>query len=145
MKYSTGLRNHLLSSGSLRAALNSGFINIYSGTAPASANDAVPGGATLLVTISADGAGGGLTFESAAAAALLQKSSSQVWKGTVANAGLATWFRFVTASDTGAESTSELRVQGTVGVAGTDMQITNPNLAASAEQKVDYFSVFQPE
>lgn len=145
MKYSTGLRDHLLDSGSFRSAMNSGVINIYSGTAPASANDAIPGGATLLCTISDDGTGGGLTFEAAAAAGLLQKSAAQVWKGTVANAGLATWFRFVTASDTGASSTSELRVQGTVGIAGTDMQITNPNLVGAAEQKVDYFSIFQPE
>lgn len=145
MKYSTGLRNHLLASGSLRAALNGGVINIYSGTAPAAADDATPGGATLLVTVSANGAGGGLNFEVAAASGLLQKSASEVWKGTVANAGLATWFRFVTSADTGSDSSTELRVQGTVGVGGTDMQITNPNLAAAAEQKVDYFSVFQPE
>lgn len=145
MKYSTGLRNHLLASGSLRAALNSGVINIYSGTAPASADDAVPGAATLLCTISAGGTGGGLTFAAAASAGLLQKDSGQVWKGTVAQTGQATWFRFVTGSDTGADSATELRVQGTVGIGGTDMQITDPNLTASAEQKVDYFSIFQPE
>ena len=145
MRFSTGLRNHLLASGSLRAALNSGVINVYSGSAPVSADDAIPGASTLLVTISDNGAGGGLTFEAAAAAGLLQKSASQVWKGTVANSGQATWFRFVTGSDTGSDSSSELRVQGTVGVGGTDMQITNPNLTASAEQKVDFFSIFQPE
>lgn len=145
MKFSTGIRNHLLASGSMRSALNSGTINIYSGTAPVSADDAIPGAATLLVTISADGSGGGLTFAASAAAGLLQKDSGQVWKGTVAQSGQATWFRFITGADTGADSTSELRVQGTVGIGGTDMQITDPNLTASAEQKVDYFSIFQPE
>ena len=145
MRFSTGLRNHILASGSLRAALNGGVINMYSGTAPASADGASPAAATLLVPISDNGGGGGLTFESAAASGLLQKSASQVWKGTVAQSGLATWFRFVSGADTGTSSPTETRVQGTVGVGGADMQITDPNLTAAADQKVDFFSIFQPE
>lgn len=49
LRISTGLRNHLLSGGSLKAALQGGRIEIYTGTQPASADDAATG--TLLVTI----------------------------------------------------------------------------------------------
>lgn len=49
LRISTGLRNHLLSGGSLKDALNNGRIEIYSGSQPASADAAVSG--TLLVTI----------------------------------------------------------------------------------------------
>ncbi len=50
LRVSTGLRNHLLSGGSLKDALNNGRLEIYSGTQPATADAAVSG--TLLVTIS---------------------------------------------------------------------------------------------
>lgn len=48
-KLSTGLRNFMLDFGSLRKAFENSVINIYSGTAPASANDAATG--VLLNTI----------------------------------------------------------------------------------------------
>lgn len=146
MKFSTGLRNHLLVNGSIRGALNAGYIRIYSGTPPPKGDDAIPAGATLLVEATVDGLGGGLTFEATTTSAgLLQKSSAEVWKGTVLASGLATWFRFVTSTDGGAASTSALRLQGTVSTAGGDMQISDPNLVSGADQKVDFFSIFQPE
>jgi len=49
MKLSTGLRNFLLDMGSLRKAFENGVINIYSGSAPSTA-DLAPTG-TLLCTI----------------------------------------------------------------------------------------------
>jgi hypothetical protein len=48
-KLSTGLRNYLLSMGSLRKAFENGVLKIYSGSAPASADDAATG--VLLCTI----------------------------------------------------------------------------------------------
>ena len=50
IKTSTGLRNAMLATGSAKAALDGGRINIYAGAAPATADDAV-GGATLLCAI----------------------------------------------------------------------------------------------
>jgi len=43
LKLSTGLRNFLLAEGSLRKAFEDGIINLYSGAAPASADDAPTG------------------------------------------------------------------------------------------------------
>lgn len=50
IKASTGLRNSMLVTGSLRSLLNGGRINIYAGAAPATA-DADLGGATLLLSL----------------------------------------------------------------------------------------------
>ncbi len=43
LKLSTGLRNFLLAEGSLRKAFEDGIINVYSGAAPASPDDAATG------------------------------------------------------------------------------------------------------
>ena len=40
LKTSTGLRNHMLAIGSAKAALGSGFIHVYEGPEPASADAA---------------------------------------------------------------------------------------------------------
>lgn len=50
LKTSTGLRNGVLSGGSLKSRLDGGRINIYAGTPPATADDAV-GAATLLLSL----------------------------------------------------------------------------------------------
>lgn len=49
LRISTGLRNFLLSGGSLKQAMGGGRIEVYSGTQPANADSATAG--TLLVTI----------------------------------------------------------------------------------------------
>jgi len=54
LKYSTGARQYLANSGSLRNAFNNGRIEIYSGAQPANADAAVTG--TLLCTITANSA-----------------------------------------------------------------------------------------
>ena len=43
LKYSTGLRNFLVGEGSLRKAFEDGVLNIYSGAAPANADEAPTG------------------------------------------------------------------------------------------------------
>lgn len=144
MRLSTGLRNHLVTAGSLKDGLDGGVIRLYSGTPPASADDALPVGAGLLATISVDGSGTGVTFEAGPDAGLLLKTAAEVWEGTVDTTGEATWFRLVPSADADDSSTSALRIQGTVAVAGADMQITNTSLVAGATQTIDYFSLVMP-
>ena len=50
-KTSTALRNGMLAGSGLKEQLDAGFIKIYAGTVPATADDAI-GSATLLCTIS---------------------------------------------------------------------------------------------
>lgn len=126
---STGLRNHLADTGSLRDALTGCEIRVYAGTPPPTANAAL-GGATLLCAIS--GTPSGIEFEAAASDGVLVKSAAQTWEGTNAASGTATFFRVVPASDAGDSSTTALRLQGTVGVLAADLELSNVDLVAGA-------------
>lgn len=139
---STGLRDDILDTGSLKAILDSGFIDIYSGTPPASADDAASG--TKLCRISNNSTGTGITFNASAASGALQKNSGETWSGVNLASGTATYYRHVTASDTAGASTTEQRIQGTVGVAGADMNLSDVSLTISATQTLDYYVVNMP-
>jgi hypothetical protein len=94
--------------------------------------------------VSVNSGGTGVTFESAAADGTIVKESSEVWSGLNVASGTATFYRHVAPSDTGALSTTEARIQGTIGLAGTDMVLTNNVLANGATQTIDYYAVNLP-
>lgn len=144
LKVSTGLRNKMLDTSPLRTVLNLGFLKIYSGTPPASADDAIGGGNTLLCTISNASSGTGLTLETAAALGVLVKETTEVWSGNNANSGTATFYRHVAVGDTAVSSTTEARVQGSIGLAGEDMNLSSTALVAAAPQTIDYYAVALP-
>lgn len=144
LKSSTGLRNKLLDTNSLDAIMAAGFIKIYSGTAPASADDAVPGGATLLCTISINSTGTGINFAASASNGVLAKAGGEVWSGVNAATGTATWFRHVAAGDDGTLSTTQARLQGAVGTAGAELNLSSTSLVSAATQPIDFYSVALP-
>lgn len=137
MKLSTGLRNAILSTGSLKAALDGGELRIYSGSAPASPDDAVTG--TLLVTIK--NAGAGINFDTAAAGGILSKAPAETWSGVNAATGTAGYFRHVLSADAGTSSTTAARIQGTIAVAGADLNISSTALTSGATQAVAGYSI----
>ncbi len=141
---STGLRNKILDTNPLKAILAGGFVKLYAGPVPADADAALAGGNTLLCTVSVNSSGTGLTFDPAAVNGVIVKNVSEVWSGVNAASGTATFYRHVTPSDTGALSTTEARLQGTVGLAGADMNISNNVLVAAATQALDYYAVAMP-
>ena len=143
LKTSTGLRNRVLSGGSLKSLLDGGRINIYAGTPPATADDAV-GGATLLCAITLNSTGAGINFDTAAAGGVLQKAPGEVWSGANVTGGVAAWYRHVAAGDGGTLSTTAPRVQGLVGVAGADLNLSSVSLIAGATQTIDYYSLAWP-
>lgn len=144
MKFSTGLRTAMLNASGLKEQLDGGFIRVYGGVpAPASADDAIPGGATLIVTISDDGAGGGLTLDTPVGG-VIYKDPSQVWKGTNATTMQATFFRHVAAGDTGNSSTTAPRIQGTCGVAAADMLMPNTTLVNGEEHVLAQYAQALP-
>lgn len=143
LKASTGLRNAVLSDNPLRTVMAGGRINIYAGTEPATADDAV-GGATLLCVISNNSTGTGINFDTAAVAGILSKAPAEVWSGINAATGTATWYRHVAVGDTGASSTTQPRIQGSINAAGGDMVLSNPALTSGATQTLDYYSVAWP-
>lgn len=144
IKTSTGLRNKILDTGSLKSRLALGFIKIYSGAEPATADAAVTG--TLLSTISVSGGGTGLSLDTTAAAGVLAKSAA-VWSGAIVATGTAGYYRFSAAGDTGASSATEERIQGSVGMAGADLNLSSTALTINASlsaQTIDYFVVSLP-
>lgn len=139
MKRSTGLRNYMLASGSFKQALAGTVIRVYGGTAPASADDAI-GAATLLCTISVDGDGTGVTLDATASGGVITKNTSEVWTGDVTASGTATFFRMEFAADTGAFSTTAVRMQGTVGLVGADLNFSSVNLTLGDARRINYFA-----
>lgn len=142
IKASVGLRNMLLSSSTLATAMAGGLIKIYSGAAPATASAAATG--TLLCVVSNDSSGVGINFSGVAVGGVLQKSATEVWSGANTAAGVAGYYRHVASGDTGAESDTEPRLQGVIGVAGADMNMTSVNMVEGATQTVDYYTVSLP-
>lgn len=140
MKRSTGFRNYLLATGSAKAALDGKVIKVYSGTAPATADDAL-GAAVLLCTISVDGTGTGVTMAATASGGQLTKNSSEVWKGTIGTSGTASFFRMETAADAGVLSTTAVRLQGNIALDGADLNFASIDLVAGNERQINYFTV----
>lgn len=139
IKASTGLRNRMLDTGSLKSRLALGFIKIYTGAEPATADAAVTG--TLLSTISVSGTGTGLSLDAAASGGALSKSA-EVWSGPIVATGVAGYYRYAAAGDTGVSSTTEERIQGSVGLAGADLNLSSVSLttnAAASAQTINFY------
>lgn len=136
MFFSTGLRNHILATGSMKAGLDGGVIRIYAGAVPADA-DASIGAATLLVTISDDDTGTGLTLDATPSAGVLSKAPAQTWSGTPGATGTATFWRFTTIADDGSSSTSVKRAQGTVGTVLADMIVASTTFTSAVLREID--------
>lgn len=142
IKNSTGLRNAMLATGSAKAALDGGRINIYAGAAPATADDAV-GGATLLCAITLNSTGTGILFDTAAVNGVLAKKPSETWSGAIASTGTAAWYRHVAAADDGTLSTTAPRIQGTVALIGADLNI-DPNFISGQTKVIEHYVIALP-
>ncbi len=130
LRLSTGLVNKLMDTGSFKATFALGFIDIYTGTQPAAADDAPTG--TKLVTIYSDGTTTGITFEASATDGTLEKNASETWSGTAIATGTAGWFRLRAAGDTGASSTTQARVDGAVSTSGAQMNLGSLSITSGA-------------
>lgn len=127
--------------GGLAHLLNLGQINIYSGTMPATA-DTANSGNTLLCSITLNGAGTGLTFDTNAPNGVMQMPASAVWKGTNAATGTASFWRYnssltdnnsATPTGTpGSATNAQYRLQGTCGTDATSsLLLTSTALVSS--------------
>ena len=145
-KLSTGLRNGLLATGSFKALMDGGFIDIYSGVEPLTADAALnsQGANTLLCRVSLNGTATGLTFDTAAVSGVIPKTPAETWSGTNQNSGTASFYRFVTPTDDGLTSTTQKRIQGTVGQFGAEMNLSSVTLTAAAEQTISHYVVTLP-
>lgn len=139
---STALRKSKLDTAPVKTQMAAGFIKIYSGTVPATADAALTG--TLLCTISNNSTGTGINFDTAAVGATLSKAPAEVWSGVNVATGTATHYRHVAVGDDGTLSTTQSRIQGLVGTAGAELNLSSVNLTSGATQTIDYYSVTEP-
>ena len=144
LKESTGLRDHLLATGSFKAAMDGGLLNIYAGPVPATADAALDPSNALLCVISDAGTGTGLNMGAAAVDGVLQKDAAQVWSGTNAASGIATFYRHVATGDDGSLSTTATRLQGSIAVVGAEINLTSTTLTSGAPQTINFYSVAKP-
>lgn len=144
LRQSTGLRNKMMVTGSLRTTMNGGKILIYGGVVPATADDAITGSSTLLTTITVSAGATGITFEAVANDGILEKTAAEVWSGVNVASGSATFYRHVAAGDTAVLSTTEARIQGNVAVFGSELNLTSTTLASGATQTLDFYTVALP-
>lgn len=142
-KTSTGLRNKMLDTSDLTTTMAAGFIRIFSGAVPATADAAETG--TLLCIISIASGGTGINFDPAGAASgVIAKNPGEVWSGVNVATNTATYYRHVGAADTAALSTTEPRIQGAVGVVGSELNLSSVALVSAATQTIDFYSVALP-
>lgn len=132
LRMSTGLVNKLLDTSSFKTLFVGCFIDIFSGTQPASPND-VPVG-TKLATIYSNGTSLGLSFGPSAAAGVLSKTVAETWSQSAATAGgTAGWFRMREALDTGLlSSTTAVRMDGAIATSGAEMNLGSLTITAGA-------------
>ena len=150
--YSTGLITKLFGehgedtgADGLRGLMKAGVIRIYSGAQPVSADAAITG--TLLGSITKDGAafvegsaGNGLTL--AAPSGRTVSKSTDVWKYTGVAAGTMGWWRFqANAADTDIQSTTLVRIDGSVGITSGDLRMTSVTSAISSTATIDTFVI----
>lgn len=124
-KMSTALCNKLLDTDCFKDIFATGEIRIYSGAVPATA-DAAAG--TVIATVKQ--AGSALTWGSASSGVI--GKSATAWTDPAPVGGVATYYRLVNAADDNlATSGVYPRIQGTVGTAGADMNLSSTTIPAT--------------
>jgi len=142
-KVSTSVRDKLLTSLPLREIFALGYLDIYAGTVPSTA-DASIGSATLLCRVSNNNSGVGLNFNLTASAGALAKLGSETWSGSNVAGGTAAFYRFVQSTDDGTLSTTQDRLQGAVSTSGAELNLVSVTLVLSALLTIDSFTVTFP-
>ena len=136
-RISTGARNGLLGSG-IDTMFDAGVLDIRAGAPPALADDAPTG--TLLASITlpspwlATATGGSI-------------AKSGVWSDANANnTGTAGWFRIRLGADTGASSSTDLRMDGTLSLVagGGDWEMDTTSVVAGGTVTVSAATFTQP-
>lgn len=127
-KLNTAMRNR--QADSLGDDFNSGTLKIYTGSQPASADDAASG--TLLVTIN-------LPADAFAAAASGAAAKSGTWSGVAGATGTAGWFRL-------ANSAGTRHVDGAVTATGGggEIELDSTSITSSQTVTINSFSITQP-
>lgn len=125
IRFNTATRNLL--ADALGSGMASATLSIYTGSQPATANDAASGTKLVDITINA--------FNAASTGkATLDTSSPNV--GTAVATGTAGWGRIVFSTSNG--------IDGTVGTSGTDFTINSTSITSGATVTLTAMTIVQP-
>lgn len=135
---STALRNviaNAIANAGAGVTFDGGVLEIRSGAAPGP--DAADGG-TLLASIT-------LPADAFGAAATGQVAKLGTWSDASADAtGTAAHFRIKQTGDTGAISTADERIEGTVATTGADLNLDSVSITAGQTVTIDTFTLTMP-
>jgi len=145
MKLSTPAQDHLNISGDVEALINGKVLKIYGSTVsaveslaliPATANASI-GAATLLVTVSNNGAGTGINLATTSTNGVIAKAPAETWIGTYVATGYPSFARMCEVADAGGAVTTEERLQFTVGTVGKEIIISSALKTLGDEQRIN--------
>lgn len=146
-RLSTAYANEQLTN--FKNAYANGVLAIYSGSQPATADEAETG--TLLCLITRDAqphtAGSpanGLNFGTPASG-VVDKASGEVWSGIILATGVAGWFRFYANDHVTGASTTAKRFDGDISPSSSsELQMANTSLTAGDTLVLNSFPVSYP-
>jgi hypothetical protein len=135
--------------GSLDEVLRNGVLDIYSGSAPTTADATETGTKLCSITVASGVFSGGspnngLNFDEDAIAAGVITKTADVWSGANLATGTAGYYRFYSNGYSTGTSTSAARIQGTVGTSGADLILASVALTAAATTTIDTFQYTLP-
>jgi len=145
------IKMQVIKGGSLKDIFKDGILKIYSGSQPASADNAVAGTELLAISVASGAfvAGtptNGLEFGAAAAGAI--SKSTAVWSDTGIASGTAGCFRlYANASDANGEDTTPFlypRLDGSVGTSGAELNMSSTSITIGATTTIDTFTITFP-
>lgn len=128
-------------SHSIQDIFNGGFLELYTGSRPSSADDAPPG--TLLVRIYSDGVSAGLSFDDAASG-IISKKSTETWSGTGITSGSIGWARLKTVGDGGSTSTTDERLDLNVSTTGASINLSSISVQSGVPLSISNFTITLP-
>ncbi len=142
LRLSTGLRQILLGSADFRSTFVLTGINLYTGSQPASADDAIT--ATLLAPVTLNDSGVGVSFD-APIAGVIAKAVAEICSGTALATGTAGWFRmFVIIEDPATLDTVKARMDGAIATSGGELNMSSTAVVVGAVQTITNFTVTLP-
>lgn len=144
IKASAGLRNGMMVTGSFKSQMDNCTVKIYGGLPPVDADAAIGTAVLLCQFFNGNDGATTLTFSDTASDGVIQKNSTESWTGTVIATGTATFYRLELAEDDQSLGTTHRRLQGSVGVAGADMNLSSVGFVLNEPRNLSYYSVVLP-